>query len=159
MPDYSKGKIYKIVCNDTGLTYIGSTTTELNRRLSHHKNDLNCSSKEIIQNNNYHIELIEDVNATCKLELLKRERYWIENIDCVNKIIPTRTKDELNMYKKQWYENDKERINKYKKQWYQQHKERIKEQYYQQNREQILERNRLRYQQKKLQHSLSSSSS
>ena len=35
MPDYSKGKIYKIVCNVTGLVYVGSTCEPtLARRLA-----------------------------------------------------------------------------------------------------------------------------
>ena len=38
--DYSKGKVYKIVCNITGLIYVGSTTKEyLCQRLTAHKND------------------------------------------------------------------------------------------------------------------------
>ena len=37
MIDYSKGKIYKIVCNNTGLIYIGSTCEPtLARRLAKH---------------------------------------------------------------------------------------------------------------------------
>ena len=37
MPDYQQGKIYKIVCNTTGLLYIGSTTQKfLSSRLSGH---------------------------------------------------------------------------------------------------------------------------
>jgi hypothetical protein len=35
--DYSKGKIYKIVCNITGLIYIGSTSQSLIQRLQDHK--------------------------------------------------------------------------------------------------------------------------
>ena len=38
--DYSKGKIYKIVCNTTGLVYIGSTCkSRLCQRLSGHVGD------------------------------------------------------------------------------------------------------------------------
>eukprot|EP01041_Mallomonas_annulata_P014107 gene14107-30022_t len=37
MPDYSLGKIYKIVCNVTGEIYVGSTTEKtLARRLTSH---------------------------------------------------------------------------------------------------------------------------
>ena len=34
MIDYTKSKIYKIVCNTTGLIYIGSTVNKLSRRLN-----------------------------------------------------------------------------------------------------------------------------
>jgi predicted GIY-YIG superfamily endonuclease len=37
--DYSKGKIYKIVCNKTGLVYIGSTCRSLEQRLKEHVYD------------------------------------------------------------------------------------------------------------------------
>ena len=32
------GKIYKLICNVTGLVYYGSTTESLKQRLSEHKN-------------------------------------------------------------------------------------------------------------------------
>ena len=64
MPDYSKSKIYKIICNITGLVYIGSTCQTLTQRLQDH---LRCyrrvlnkkchyvSSFKIIENGNYDI--------------------------------------------------------------------------------------------------------
>ena len=36
MPNYQNGKIYKIVCNITGLVYIGSTIENLTERLWGH---------------------------------------------------------------------------------------------------------------------------
>ena len=38
MPDYSKGKVYKITAG--GLTYIGSTTQTLSKRLAKHRSYL-----------------------------------------------------------------------------------------------------------------------
>jgi hypothetical protein len=69
MPDCSKSKIYKIVCNITGLIYIGSTSQTLNQRLQDHRRSYNrylnkkttfISSFKIIENNNYDIILVED---------------------------------------------------------------------------------------------------
>ena len=43
--DYSQGKIYKIVCNKTGLVYIGSTYRSLEQRLKEyivHHNSIKC---------------------------------------------------------------------------------------------------------------------
>jgi len=37
MIDYTKSKIYKIICNNSGLIYIGSTTCLLSKRLQEHK--------------------------------------------------------------------------------------------------------------------------
>ena len=39
MIDFSKAKIYKIVCNVTNLVYVGFTTQKLSQRLQHHRND------------------------------------------------------------------------------------------------------------------------
>ena len=100
MPDYSNGKIYRIVCNKTGKQYIGSTCVPLSLRLSQHRCQYKCylkgitrfvTSFDIIKEDDYKIILIENVNCSNKEELSKRERFYIENFDCINKIIPTRT--------------------------------------------------------------------
>ena len=60
MVNYADGKIYRIVCNTTGLTYYGSTTQLLYKRLHEHKK-LKCSSKIIIEGENYDIILVDDI--------------------------------------------------------------------------------------------------
>lgn len=106
MPNYSKSKIYKIVCNITGETYYGSTTQALSSRLAGHKNDLKrktkgCSSKQILERENYNIILCEEVCCDNKEQLKAIERKYIEENECVNKNIPLRTKKEYNsMYDK-----------------------------------------------------------
>lgn len=102
MPDYSKGKIYKITGG--GLTYIGSTTVSLAQRMAQHRSDKKrwengnkkCSvtSAKVLQYEDNAITLIEDVVCDRKEQLLARERYWIEQIKNVNKIIPTRSSEE-----------------------------------------------------------------
>ena len=104
MPDYQNSKIYKIVDNTNGNIYVGSTTEKyLSKRLQRHLsnynqhlkgNYCNVSSFEILKNNNYHIELIENVNCNDVYELRNRERYYIENCECINKYIPNRTREE-----------------------------------------------------------------
>lgn len=94
--DYSQGKIYKIVCNITNEIYFGSTKEKyLSRRLSRHidaiKEDRYMTSSEIIKRGNYYINLVETYPCKSKYELESRERYYIENFDCINKIVPTRT--------------------------------------------------------------------
>ena len=82
-------KIYKIVDNTNGNVYIGITTQKyLSSRLAGHRQDKTCMSRDIIKNGDYKIELIEETDDKT------RERYWIENTDCVNKQIPGRTKKE-----------------------------------------------------------------
>ena len=116
MDKYSEGKLYKLINDNTGLCYVGSTIEKyLSRRLAKHKGQYKrylqgCghyyTSFKVIQNDGYRIELIEHYPCQSKYELEKRERFWIENTDCVNKIIPTRTD-------KEWREQNKEHIQKY----------------------------------------------
>lgn len=110
---YSNAKIYKIVCRKTGLVYLGSTTNPyLSRRLGQHHSDYKRhlegktnyrTSFKIIEGGDFFIELIEIVECNSRDELNKRERYWIENTECVNKQIPTRTR-------KEYYEANIEKI-------------------------------------------------
>jgi len=128
---YQRGKIYKIVCNTTGLIYYGSTIEPtLARRLATHKGIYNSWKKgarkniitsfKILENNNYEIVLVELYPCNSKDELHKRERFYIENNECVNKNIPKRTACE---YK----ENNKQKIKEYFKKYIEEHKEEIKE--------------------------------
>lgn len=116
------GKIYKLVCNKTGLVYIGSTKQKLTRRLSKHvytyKKGLTNSSRLVIEGGDYKIELIEEVEFE---NLLVRERYYIENTECVNMVIPSRTP-------KEWRENTKEKKKEYDKKYNKDNREKIAEQ-------------------------------
>ena len=104
-----KGIIYKIICNITNNIYIGSTTKKLNIRMSKHKYDCkknkSCRSKEILKNNDFTVEPIEEIEFNNKIELHERERYYITNNICVNKVIPNRTQ-------KEYRENNKNKIKK-----------------------------------------------
>lgn len=157
MPNYLNSKIYKLVCNKTGLTYYGSTTRTLSQRLTEHKsrfkqNILHCKSIEIIKNGDYSIVLCEECPCENKDQLKAIERKWIETNDCVNKLFPSRTnkeyyetnKKEINSKKKERYENQKEKI----KCDYQTKKEEFREknkEYYYKNRETILRQKREKY--------------
>ena len=100
---YKIGKIYKIVCNETGEVYFGSTIMSLPDRIRKHRNSKKCSSKQIINRNNYYYELIEDYSCNNKYELETRERWYMENYDCINNRIPTRTH-------KEYDNNNKEKV-------------------------------------------------
>ena len=138
MRDYKDGKIYKIVCDNTGLTYYGSTCEKrLSRRLSKHRSNYSdylknqennfCTSFKILEGDNYKIVLVENYPCKSKEELLQRERFYIENNECVNRNIPTRTYKEyykdyrllnaekLKHYSKNYREENKEKLNEYKK--------------------------------------------
>tara|TARA_R110000737_G_scaffold166137_1_gene193367 strand:- start:220 stop:801 length:582 start_codon:yes stop_codon:yes gene_type:complete len=112
MCDYKNGKIYKLVCNITGETYIGSTTQSLEERLYRHKSDgLNISgnrdivstSKQIIQRNAYYIELLETYPCESKTQLERKEGEYQRDIECINRYIAGRTD-------KEYYQDNKEEL-------------------------------------------------
>ena len=93
------GRVYKLVCSDTGDCYIGSTRNSLQFRLQYHINDVavghtSCVSKDIIKRNNFRIELLEEGYYESKEALLWRERWWMENVKCINKFRPIITQQE-----------------------------------------------------------------
>ncbi len=119
MIDYKNGKIYKLVGG--GLTYYGSTCNELRIRLYQHKKKSNkCKSKLLFDSDDkIEIILVEKYPCNDKMELHQRERYYIENNECINKIIPTRTE-------KEYYETNKDKINEKRKEYYEVNKDKIK---------------------------------
>jgi hypothetical protein len=145
--NYQNGKIYRIVCNITGETYIGSTTQpKLSMRKAQHVNKFKRwqnkidgfnSSFHIIQRGNYDMVLIENYPCESKEQLHTRERYWIENTNnCINKIIPTRTL-------KEWYNVNKTKISEYHKKYEEKNKTKRQEQHkinYEQNKSKNLEK-------------------
>ena len=130
MVNYQLGKIYKLVCNDTGMTYFGSTAqSTLAKRLGHHRESYkmykkgmyaNCSAFKILENGNYDMILVEDYPCERKEQLIARERWYIENNECCNKDIPGRTQ-------KEWYQDNKEKVIKKSKDYYQENKEKVLE--------------------------------
>jgi hypothetical protein len=129
---YNHAKIYRLVCLVTGKQYIGSTTQNLRKRLHEHKRDFKkwkdgqynyVTSFQVIENENYDIVLIEEFPCDNKEQLHARERYYIETMECVNKIIPTRTEKE---YKRQYRQANREEIAEKGKQYYQANQEKIK---------------------------------
>jgi hypothetical protein len=115
---YQKGKIYKIVCKTTNKVYIGTTCEKyLSDRLKGHriaykyKKDMTnyyCSVFEVLKNNDYYIELIENYPCMSKDELSRRERHYINTLENVVNI--KRPIVEPNEKKKE-YENKIEKIN------------------------------------------------
>lgn len=134
--NYSRGKIYKICCNKTGNIYIGSTTeTTLARRLVGHRCNFKkwkdkkikyITSFQILEGNDYYIELLEVYPCNIKEELLARERYYIQSIECVNKYKNLNmTKEDLKETMKEYNEKNKEKIKEQKKEYYEKNKDKI----------------------------------
>ena len=120
---YKKSYIYKIVDKGYNECYYGSTITRLSQRLSGHKslyNKYKDGKAQFLTSfilfdkygiDNCKIELVENYSCNSKTELNRREGYWIENNNCVNKIFnyENRNKDEE---KKFYDDTQKERMKK-----------------------------------------------
>ena len=133
-------KIYQIVCNETGKVYFGKTTKSLEERLRRHCGfDNTCTSKQIIERDNYYIE---EINSTFdEKESINLERFYIETFECVNRMVPGRTYFE-------WYQINKDKKSIQKKEWYSKNIVSTlenKKDYYIKNREKILEKKKELY--------------
>tara|TARA_R110000823_G_scaffold200_6_gene835 strand:+ start:113 stop:850 length:738 start_codon:yes stop_codon:yes gene_type:complete len=139
------GIIYKIVCNETGDCYVGSTTQSLTKRMSAHKcltpATKKTASHSIIERNNYSCEIIEAVNfGDDKKIMLYKEKEWIVALNGINKFRPIRTIDE---HKADMKKNEE----KYKEQeWVKSKIIEYSKNYYQANKEQCVSKNKLYYQ-------------
>ena len=142
MERYKRGKVYRIVCRKTGRQYIGSTCKKLlSQRLACHVCDFNkwkkgefnfITSFTILEENDYYIELVELVPCSSNDELKVRERFHIQNIECVNNNVPLRTK-------KEYYQDNKEHLSKKMQEYREKNFEKAKE-YRQQHKEEISEK-------------------
>jgi hypothetical protein len=126
---YGNGKIYKLVNDVDDEIYVGSTCLSLSKRLHYHRNAKTTRSQIKIYShlNNIgwervKIVLIEECPCENKEQLLRRERYWIENLKAtLNTHMPSRTY-------KQYYEEHKTVIIEHARMYYQQNKERYHQQ-------------------------------
>jgi len=122
-------KIYKIVDNTNGNVYIGQTKQKyLSDRITCHKQHFkhnykkNCSSRLILNNDDWFYELIEETDDK------SREIYWIQNTpNCINKvkfvcdkkkvdkIYREKNKDRKREIDKKYREENKEYFKEYQK--------------------------------------------
>ena len=126
--------IYEIVCNITNERYIGSTfETTLSKRINYHIRDSKknkqtgfCSSKDIINRNDYNYAVLEIINTISKTELRQAERLWYDKLPNINKKKPYSNEQEKIECKNNWYQDNKERISEKGKSYYQLNKDKIK---------------------------------
>ena len=163
--DYKNAKIYKLVSFQTDKVYVGSTTQSLSKRKAKHKCDYKrwldgkkhyITSFELIKYDDNDIILLEEYPCENKMELHKREREWIERVECVNKIIPTRTvkqyyednKEHINKINKQYQKDHIDELKQYRKQYWQDHRDELKikkKQYNENHKEELKEKRKIKY--------------
>jgi hypothetical protein len=134
MPDYQKGKIYKIINYEDDDIYIGSTCETLSKRMTKHRDDLKrykqgktnyITSFQILEKPSAKIVLIENYPCDSREELTMREQYHIKSNACVNKVIPGRSikeyrednKDKIKAQQKAYNEANADKIKSYKKEY------------------------------------------
>ena len=175
MTDYSKGKIYKIQDNGLNMCYIGSTVQPLCKRMAQHRKDFKRYLNKIDRKNtsifrifdecgveNCKIELVEQYPCESKEELMAREGFFIKEMDCVNKNIAGRTREEyfsdnsemLSEKRKIHYQENRKEIIEKNKQYGSDNREKISERkktHYRDNKNLYSERNRKQYEKRKIQ--------
>jgi len=133
---YEIGYIYAIWdIEDPTLIYYGSTI-DLYKRMYNHKSPANdCSSKQIMERDNYEYAILETFENIDEYDLVEREGWYIRNKQCVNIIVPHRT---LAEYRR----DNKEKIAAGKSEYYQKNKDKIVEknaEYRQKNKDKSVE--------------------
>jgi len=110
------------------LKYVGSTKQTLNTRFNEHKrhkkNGRNISSLKL--NLEYCIiYVLEECNECDRKE---REKYWINNTDCVNKYKLNLDEKEYNKkYHKEKKKKNKDKINSNRRKWGSNNKDKVKQ--------------------------------
>jgi hypothetical protein len=125
MPDYQKGKIYRIISPSKNLVYYGSTIETLSSRLSKHiydykRNNGQKSAFVVLKCEDYKIELVEEYPCNNRQQLEKKEGEYIKANECVNICIAGRTK-------KEWGQDNRERLNEKGRKYKEEHKEELKQ--------------------------------
>tara|TARA_R110000772_G_scaffold268128_1_gene394221 strand:+ start:98 stop:610 length:513 start_codon:yes stop_codon:yes gene_type:complete len=145
MPNYQNSKIYKIV-DKNNLIYIGSTTQDLRERFwSHRKINNNCKTKKM-DRDSLKIELILDFPCNSKKELWDKEKEYVNELECINRIVPNQTRkeyyhknvDKIKIQQKITYQKHKEKRKEEKRNWYASLSESDKKEYLEKRKEKIV---------------------
>ena len=119
--NYENGQIYKIWSPSTDLTYYGSTTQPLSKRMVQHRTNAKridegktqhkVSSYYVLETGDARILRVERFPCIDKFDLETREGFYIKNNECVNKVVPRRTVAE-------WYIDNKATIDAKHREYY-----------------------------------------
>ncbi len=113
------GIIYVLTCHITDEKYIGSTMSSLKDRYERHKRDKSCVSRHIIERGNHSIKQLEVFETDERIELEKREQYWMDiipNINCKRAYTNDEKRKEINKARnKEWHESHKQERCEYAK--------------------------------------------
>ena len=97
--------IYKLQ-DKNGLVYFGSTRQRLYQRFAEHRyrNHKRPSTSKLLDHDSMEVSILEEydcIEPYNETFIKTRERYYIENFECVNKRVPLRTQKERTELKKE----------------------------------------------------------
>jgi hypothetical protein len=179
MPDYSKTIIYKLCCKnlDVKEIYVGSTCNFTRRKNAHKTDSSNLNSikyntkvYKFIRDNgnfqNWEMIMVEEYPCENKMQKLKRERYWCEELKSeLNSDVPgrsdkesvkfyqTKNKDAINQkrresreknkeYSKEYRENNPEKVKQQRKKYYEKNKHKLDKEKLKEYKKQYYEANK-----------------
>jgi len=111
------GLVYSITCNETGEVYVGSTASDLNKRMIEHrsnckrfddgKSKTGCSAFNIVRRDNYKVTALEHMEYEGLNELHQRERHYISELGAINTMRrPNISKEEKKQNYKEWSQTE-----------------------------------------------------
>ena len=145
---YATAKIYKVVDNSYTMCYYGSTVQPLSKRISNHRMHYKLFGEGKFNHRltvfdifdahgaeNCKIELIEEFPCESKEQLNKREGFYIQNNECVNKVIAGQTlaewksanREHLQQYQANYTYANLQRVREIKRRSWHKHKDRALE--------------------------------
>ena len=103
---FNNSKIYKLTFNGEPDVYIGSTTTDLKKRLYGHLSNGNIYVKRLVEKvgkSNVNIHLLENYMCYFKGDLIQREQYWItKEKACLNIKNAYTSEDDQKIKRAEW---------------------------------------------------------
>ena len=157
---YSNGKIYLITCNITGHKYIGSTCSDLETRLKHHKANYVQYNFSLVKKDPTGLTVLPSVKAgyTTSFMIIKNGDYKIELLEACQCETAKGLREYEKKYIIQYKKNDPLTVNKNipnrnKKEYYLDNQEHLKakqKNYDDANRERILKRMQVYYAKKRV---------
>ena len=166
MPDYSKGLIYKLICNDNFITenYIGSCCDYKDRKKTHKSGCNNVNDKGY---NNYKYKFIREHGGIDNWSMIIIKEFPCNSnreLECEERVQMDLLGGELNTYRpfvteeerkesnnnrcKEYRELNKDKIKEYHKEYKKNNKDKFKEykkEYYEINKDKIYERRKQKF--------------
>jgi len=155
------GRVYKIIHNQSDITYVGSTRNILKQRWQQHKASyerwLKSGKTELsiypyfekYGIENFKLVLIKEYEIIDQIHLEAYEQLWINKLKCCNKCCPFQI---YRLYQKQWRKQNKNKLAEYHRKYNEDNKEQLsdyKKKWYEENKDEHSKKRKLQYEKNK----------